>query len=89
MSTGTAYGATCMMFEDELKRFCEDIDNDIIIIPSSISEVLIVPNDGMYSTHWIDAMIRDVNETTLQAVDVLSDHAYYYNRATGYQMSAA
>lgn len=89
MSTGNAYGATSMMFEDELKRFCEEIDNDIIIIPSSINEVLIVPNDGIDSTYWIDAMIRDVNETTLEAVDVLSDHAYYYNRVTGYQMSAA
>ena len=51
----------------------------LIIIPSSIHEVLLIPCDPETDVQSFKEMIREVNATQLQPEEVLSDNAYIYD----------
>lgn len=50
------------------------------VLPSSLHEVLVVPamHNNINEKASFDAMVKEVNETQVAPVDVLSDHAYYF-----------
>lgn len=80
------HGATCIAYPHLLRSIANYLEDDLIILPSSIHEVLIIPKNSSnpdYSKSDFNNMIRDINETELSDEEVLSDHAYYYNRDTG------
>ena len=52
--------------------------SDIILIPSSVHEVLTMPNSPMMDSACLRDMITDVNESTVDDDEILSDHAYIY-----------
>ena len=85
MTTEGGNGAVSMLYEEMLKDFCESIGSDIYIIPSSINEVILVPVNGVMPLEAINDMIREVNHTEIAAVEVLSDHAYYFAASGGYR----
>ena len=72
------YGAAVMTMSDKLKEFGSVIGSDYVIIPSSVNELILVPN-GNDDCGDIDSMIREVNETQLGPDDILADHAYMYS----------
>ena len=89
MTTENSNGAISMIYEDRLKEFCNSIDSDIYVIPSSINEVILVPCEDDASEAMLNEMVREINTTQLEQVDVLSDHVYYFDRHTGYMDAAA
>jgi len=76
----SSFGATSILYPGLLKQLAERYRSDLLLIPSSIHEVLILPLDEYPPSVYIDGMIRDINALELQDTDVLSDHAYYYYR---------
>ncbi|MCR5507586.1 MAG: DUF5688 family protein [Lachnospiraceae bacterium] len=84
MTNGTSGGAISMIDCGRLDEFCDSIGSDIYVIPSSISEVILVPRDDTAGEEMFDSMISEINETQLDAVDVLSDHVYCFSRGKGY-----
>ena len=79
------HGATCMAYPRLLKRIADFLEDNLVIIPSSIHEVLIIPESftkDEYSMEDFKQMILEANETTLTDDEVLSDHAYFYERST-------
>ena len=80
-----SYGAVCMLYEDIISGFCEKIDHNVYIIPSSIHEILLFPAIEYMDTEHLKEIIRSVN-SQMPIEDILSDRAYYYSRATGYEM---
>lgn len=79
------YGATCMVYPDLLGEIADIFQDDIVIIPSSIHEVLIFPQNNLpqgYTLEYINKMIEDVNDTQLLDVEVLSTHVYLFHRDT-------
>ena len=74
-------GAATMLYPEALKTFAEEKKCDFHILPSSIHEILLIPADGSCDEEW-DEIIKVVNDTVLDKCEVLSDHAYYYSRAT-------
>lgn len=84
MTTDGCNGAVSMIYEDRLRDFCNSINSDIYVIPSSINEVIIVPYEEDTSERMLNDMIKEINLTQLEPVDVLSDHVYYFERNTGY-----
>ncbi len=78
-------GASCILYPGVLEKIAQQLDSNLIIIPSSIHEVLIFPEKNRPSDSQIedfDATIREVNETQLTDDEILGDHAYLYNRKT-------
>ena len=79
------FGATCMIYPDLLEDIATIYEDDMIIIPSSVHEVLIFPKNNLpdgYTLEDINTMIETVNTTELSDMEVLSDHVYYYHRNT-------
>lgn len=77
-------GATSILYADDLlKETAEKNHSDLLIIPSSIHEVLLFPDNGCFTADDLRSMICDVNSAVVEDRDILSDHAYLYKRATG------
>lgn len=77
------HGATCMVYPNLLEEISEVYEDNLVIIPSSIHEVLIIPEKNMGEDHSLEnftPLIQEVNETQLRDSEVLSDHAYLYNK---------
>ena len=75
-------GAAVMLYEGLLQEVSGHMKSDLIILPSSIHEVLLLAVDESEHenmTHYND-MVKEVNECQLPDEEILSDHAYYYSR---------
>ena len=53
------------------------------MIPSSIHEVILVPDSGQVSGHELRAMVTEINHSHVEPMEVLSDNVYYYDREEG------
>lgn len=74
-----AFGAAAVLYEGVLEDMAEMLEQDLYIIPSSIHEVYIMPQEQIPARIVKDA-IFDANRTVLRPEDVLSDSLYCYNR---------
>ena len=75
-------GACAMLYPDVLKNFAAYLKKDLIILPSSIHEVLLVPDQSCLSANQLTDMILQANEEVVSVQERLSDHAYRYCRQT-------
>ena len=73
------YGAAAMCYPNIIKEFAEQKECDLIIIPSSVHEVLILPCEGEDFKRFKE-MVIEVNETALSPEEVLSNSVYIYRR---------
>ena len=73
------YGAGALFYPGQLDTIASQIGADYFVIPSSIHEVLILPDDGTIDRHAIESMIQEVNMTAVAPEERLSDHAYHYD----------
>lgn len=79
------HGATCMIYPNLLDEIATIYEDNLVIIPSSIHEVLVIPEGNIGKEHTLtdfDSMIQEVNDTQLTDSEILSDHAYLYHRKT-------
>ena len=74
-------GAATMAYPDIVRRFADNIGKNVYIIPSSIHEVILVPETGR--ERGLNAMVSEVNRTQVDPREVLSDHVYYFDRKEG------
>lgn len=75
------YGASAMYCKDILKQVADKFDSDLLIIPSSIHEILLQPIENL-EFEGINKLINDVNTEQLEPEEVLSDHAYIFHKDT-------
>ena len=73
------YGASVMLYVDEMKRIAKVLEEDFYVIPSSVHEVLIMPKSKVDDIKEINDMIRSINDEHLISTDILSDRAYLYD----------
>lgn len=73
-------GASCLLYKDVLKNFAAQVDDDLIILPSSIHEVLLAPSKKALSLNDLNEMIYCINRSEVPMEDRLSDHIYFYSR---------
>ncbi|MBR4026412.1 MAG: hypothetical protein IKJ01_02480 [Lachnospiraceae bacterium] len=77
------HGATCILYSGLLEQIANSFESNFVLIPSSIHEVILIPiNEASCNLSDYKQMILEVNETQLKKEEILSDHAYYYNRET-------
>lgn len=76
------HGAGALMFTTTvLQDVANFFDSDLIILPSSIHEILCMSvNDAELES--ASEIVREVNRTEVEEKDRLSDHAYLYHRDT-------
>ena len=77
-------GAVEIINEKALKRFADMVKKDIVVIPSSVHECILIPIDGtQQNMDTLQRMVSEVNNTQLDEEDILSYHVYKYERVSG------
>lgn len=74
------YGAAAMLYSDQMKKLAERWQMDLLILPSSIHEVLLLPDDGQNEYAFYRQMVEEVNTTQVEPEEVLSYSLYRYCR---------
>lgn len=74
------YGAACMLYDHALSDFADRLGENFHIIPSSVHEVLIVPDSLGIPADELRDMLCDVNQSIVRDDEILSDRIYYYDR---------
>lgn len=74
------FGAGCMLYPRLLRDISGRFDSDLIILPSSVHEVLLFPDNNNQEHTALNEMVREVNLTQVSPEEVLSDHIYLYSR---------
>ena len=72
------YGASCLLYPRVKEEIAEILGENYWVIPSSIHEMLIVPECMGAGSRELQQMIREVNETQVLPEEVLGSHAYFY-----------
>lgn len=86
-NTAKLNGAATILYKGELERLRERFGKGFYIIPSSVHEVLLLPETSE-TEETLNRMVREVNETQVPAEDVLSEHVYYYDTVQGFCSSS-
>ena len=76
-------GACCILYENFLERFAKAQGADLIILPSSIHETLLIPDQGENSYEELGAMVNEINQSEVPEEERLSNQVYRYSRSSG------
>ncbi|MCI8887673.1 MAG: hypothetical protein HFG70_06260 [Hungatella sp.] len=76
-------GACAILYPDKLKNFADLLEKDLVILPSSIHEVLLIPYEDKLSFDQLTEMVSHINRAEVPVEDRLSDQVYYYSRTLG------
>lgn len=79
-NTTGLHGACCILYPGVLKNFAEQLKRDLVILPSSIHEVLLLPYEDDMVFGDLSDMVTDINLAAVAAEDRLSNHVYFYSR---------
>ena len=83
-------GASSMLYPEALEEFADKNEANVFVIPSSIHEVILIPDkesDEQGSEEWIRRtselrnIICTVNREEVNADEILSDNLYYFDRS--------
>lgn len=81
-NSSSLHGAGCMIYQNVLKDFANSLGTDLLILPSSIHEVLLTPDHSEVSYEELSAMVTCINQNEVPAEDQLSNQVYLYSRQT-------
>ena len=78
------FGASSILMKDAADKILEAFpEGKVTIIPSSVSELLLLRSTSEMSIDCLRGMVRDVNDTCLCREDILSYNIYRYDANTG------
>lgn len=73
-------GAGCILYEGFMNQFAEEQRADIIIIPSSVHETLLISDGENLKYKELKEMVCQINQSEVPEEDVLSSNIYRYER---------
>lgn len=74
------FGAFCMFYPYVQQHISDYLDASYYILPSSIHEVILIPDSGQVSGSELQSMVAEINHSQVDPMEVLSDHVYYFDR---------
>lgn len=74
------FGASAMLYSDKIGELAMQLDTDLLILPSSVHEVLLLPDDRVQEYDFYREMVREVNTTQVDPEEILSFNLYRYDR---------
>ena len=74
------FGASAMLYSKKIGRLAERFGCDVLILPSSVHEVLLIPDDHIREYEFYRQMVEEVNRTHVEPEEVLSYGLYRYCR---------
>jgi len=76
------FGAACLSYQNIFSDISDRFQSSLFILPSSIHEVIILPDSGKFSKKDLEKMVTEINECEVAPYEVLSNHVYHYSRET-------
>lgn len=81
LRTKGRYGASVLMNEDAMQATAERLGGDLIVLPSSIYEVIVLKAKKFGSDFSeLTEMVKEVNTSLVEERNVLAWQAYYYSK---------
>ena len=77
---GNHNGAAAVCYKDILDRFSQKVEDDLVILPSSVHETILLPLQKSNNMESLREMVYDSNRTVLDQSEFLSDSVYLYSR---------
>ena len=74
------FGAVFLIYPQVIEMIGNMLGENFYILPSSIHEVIIVPESKGIGPDVFDSMINEINETQVAPEEILGDHSYLYLR---------
>lgn len=76
-------GAALILCDEVMDKVVEHYKvNVLYILPSSIHEVIIIPDSDSVDVEYLKDMVYEINRSTVAPEERLSDHVYKYTCAT-------
>lgn len=75
-------GACAMLDKSFLRECAENIGSSYYILPSSIHECLLLPDDGSIGANDLKEMVQEINDSELSIEEILSYSVYYFDKET-------
>lgn len=72
-------GASLITLPDLLDQIGDIVQDDFYILPSSLHEVIIVPQNTQMTLDGLSEMVHSINESQVAAEDLLSDKVQHYD----------
>lgn len=72
-------GAAAILYSGMPRKIYESIGNNYYLLPSSIHEFLIIPEDGVDIPEKLRTIVKEVNATQIKEEELLSDQVYYFD----------
>jgi len=76
-NTTMVNGASALFYPGVMDEIADKLGGDYVVLPSSTNELIVVPDQGDYKT--LECMVKDINATTVDPKEQLSDHVYHYD----------
>lgn len=76
-------GASGMLRIDLLQDMADKKESDLLILPSSVNEVLLLAWDDVTDMDVVKKSVKNTNKYFVNEEDKLSDHIYIFRRKTG------
>lgn len=74
------FGAAAMLYSERIGELAQRLGSDLLILPSSIHEVLLIPDNDSRKYDFYRQMVEEVNRTQVEPEEVLSYGLYRYCR---------
>ena len=74
-------GAAVLFYPGVMEMIGEQMQTNYFILPSSVHETILLPDDGTYLLSDLKDMVMEINRTEIRQQDYLSDSVYHYDRA--------
>ena len=76
------YGDGVLLMKDDLEKLADWFDSSVILLPSSVHEILAVKEESEDMARSCLEMVKNVNRTAVSPNERLSDNVYRFNRDT-------
>lgn len=78
-----SFGAAVMLYDGFWKQMENVIGENFYVLPSSVHELILVPESSGMDKTYLQEMVKEVNRTEVEKEEILSDNVYYYSRQEG------
>lgn len=77
------FGAAVIAYQKSMDEISQLFPQGFYIIPSSVHEVLILPKMNKDEEKYYGNLVREVNQSQVEASEILSDRIYEYDKEQG------
>lgn len=74
------FGAGCILYPGVPKRFAEKTGSSFYILPSSVHELLLIPDRLPFCAEKFGGIVREMNSRYVEPMEILTDSVYYYDK---------